>query len=850
MVLPEWSPAALADALRGMSDESDWWAAHLFERDYRDQDNWLVAHAAAIDLDYHLDGKHVLIPDDHRAFIEQFIDDAPGTLFHFTPRGLRFIFLFDAPCTDADLWQRAARGAAAEVVSWANKAGVADGKAWSLDVDEGASFDHARLFWGPRGFDVIVLRDYPCAAGDLAAVAPVERVIAPTTPRAEVPAGRQHEPYVQRALDAEVAAVVRLGEGERNAGLNRAAFNLGTLVGAGVLDSGEVEASLLAACRANGLVGDDGERATLASLRSGLEAGMKEPRELPERAPPEGLPTDVRNPGAYARAAVAKAADAVRAKTVGLEEAARSTARFVTGGWIAREAVESALQLAGEDTGAAAAEVRKAVASGLGDARGPVMEPGSATPAAAVDASNAVLPTADHQHVAATFLDARGRDGEGRALLRRWRGDWLRWKRGAYRAIEEERVEAELWQHLGGLWVPGKEGPVPYSPNVSKVTNVKKALAAIPGVLLDADLEPPCWIGEGTRQVGRDIVVCANGVLDLPTGALAPLSPDLFATSALDVEWNAEAQTPTEWLHFLHDLWPEDDDAIQLLQEWFGYCLAADTSQHKMLWLIGPRRSGKGTIMKVLTELVGRANIAAPTLSSLSGSFGLQPLLGKTLAIIGDARLSARADQAVIVEHLLALVGEDPIEVNRKNKATVTAAPSARIVLVSNELPRLQDTALALAGRVLLLNMTRSFYGNEDVGLAERLLEELPGILSWAVNGWRRLRARGRFVMPEASRDMLDSFTELSSPIESFLADCCDVGDAAAWVAKDRLYNLYRQWSEAQGTRPKGKAVMVRDIKAVRPEVQSVRLRDTDGNRFYALTCLDAKGLATVDIET
>ncbi|MEQ9497157.1 MAG: hypothetical protein RIT81_09865 [Deltaproteobacteria bacterium] len=99
----------------------------------------------------------------------------------------------------------------------------------------------------------------------------------------------------------------------------------------------------------------------------------------------------------------------------------------------------------------------------------------------------------------------------------------------------------------------------------------------------------------------------------------------------------------------------------------------------------------------------------------MSGSFGLQPLLGKTLAIIGDARLSARADQTVIVEHLLALVGQDPIEVYRKNKPTVTAAPSARIVLVSNDLPSLQDPALAMAGRMLLLNMARSFSGQEDI---------------------------------------------------------------------------------------------------------------------------------------
>lgn len=78
-------------------------------------------------------------------------------------------------------------------------------------------------------------------------------------------------------------------------------------------------------------------------------------------------------------------------------------------------------------------------------------------------------------------------------------------------------------------------------------------------------------------------MVYANGVLNLPTGELTPLSPDLLATSALDVACEPAAATPSEWLHFLHDLGPDDDESIQLLQDWFRYFLAADTSQHKML---------------------------------------------------------------------------------------------------------------------------------------------------------------------------------------------------------------------------------------------------------------------------
>jgi hypothetical protein len=90
-----------------------------------------------------------------------------------------------------------------------------------------------------------------------------------------------------------------------------------------------------------------------------------------------------------------------------------------------------------------------------------------------------------------------------------------------------------------------------------------------------------------------------------------------------------------------------------------GYLLVPDTSQQKILMLIGPPRSGRGTIGRVIRSLVGLDNVTAPTLSGMATNFGLAPLIGKTVAVIHDARLSGRADAQVIVERLLSISGED-----------------------------------------------------------------------------------------------------------------------------------------------------------------------------------------------
>jgi putative DNA primase/helicase len=151
--------------------------------------------------------------------------------------------------------------------------------------------------------------------------------------------------------------------------------------------------------------------------------------------------------------------------------------------------------------------------------------------------------------------------------------------------------------------------------------------------------------------------------------------------------------------------------------------------------LVGPKRSGKGTIGRVLTRLIGKHNCVAPTLAGLGTNFGLAPLIGKRLAIISDARLSGRADQHAIAERLLSITGEDALTIDRKYGSAWTGQLGSRFMILSNELPRLTGVSGALAGRFIMLSLTESFYGREDPGLTDNLLTALPGILNWAIAG-------------------------------------------------------------------------------------------------------------------
>src|SRR5262249_23747665 len=157
--------------------------------------------------------------------------------------------------------------------------------------------------------------------------------------------------------------------------------------------------------------------------------------------------------------------------------------------------------------------------------------------------------------------------------------------------------------------------------------------------LLGGDVTPPAWLDGGgpfpaeEALVGKDAVVHLPSLMEGRPDYAVPLTPNLFTTFALDYDLvggaGSDANPPEAWLRFLGELWPGAPESIQLLQEWFGYCLTQDTGQQKILLVVGPKRAGKGTIAKVLTGLVGQDNVAGPTLASLAGEFGLSALIGK-----------------------------------------------------------------------------------------------------------------------------------------------------------------------------------------------------------------------------
>jgi putative DNA primase/helicase len=394
---------------------------------------------------------------------------------------------------------------------------------------------------------------------------------------------------------------------------------------------------------------------------------------------------------------------------------------------------------------------------------------------------------------------------------------------------------------------------VPFKPKSSLVTEVADALRAV--TQLDGRIDPPTWLNDDTLPPASEFFACASGLLHLPSGEIYPPTPKYFGLSASEVVFDPDAKEPVKWLAFLFELFDDDQQAIELLQEWFGYSLAPDTSQQKILLIVGPKRSGKGTIARVLKKLLGSASVAGPTMSSLGETFGLEPLIPKSLAIVSDARIGPRTDKSAIVERLLSISGEDQMTIARKFIAAWHGQLQTRFVILTNELPALADGSGALAGRFIALLLTQTFFGREDRALTDKLLTELPGILNWAIEGYRRLRKRGRFIVPDSAQEAIDDIETLGAPVKAFIRERC-VTDPRVWVTVDDLWSAWKSWSDKEGSSDHvwTKQWFGRNLRSAEPRVIAKKIpkpktKGKDGKTIAVMETKDEWVLAYMGID-
>ena len=233
------------------------------------------------------------------------------------------------------------------------------------------------------------------------------------------------------------------------------------------------------------------------------------------------------------------------------------------------------------------------------------------------------------------------------------------------------------------------------------------------------------------------------------------------------------------------------------LQEFAGYCLTTDTQHELALWLVGKYGSGKSTLIEGIQTMLGKRVVTLGLANIEQSRFSLGNLAGKTLAV-------ATEQPAIYMQatHILnAIISGEILEVERKFRDPVNMRPYAKVIWAMNDMPRVPDAANGLFRRVKVIKFPPIPEKDRDPRIKEAIKTEGAGILNWALEGLRRLRARGCFEIPECVKSATADFQRHNDIPALFAEECCLIGPDYKTQA-NTLYQTYKKWCEDSGHKP------------------------------------------------
>lgn len=296
-----------------------------------------------------------------------------------------------------------------------------------------------------------------------------------------------------------------------------------------------------------------------------------------------------------------------------------------------------------------------------------------------------------------------------------------------------------------------------------------------------------------------DLLNFKTGMVDVTGGNVLKHEPSRLSTIRIPYNYDMLSSCPT-WEKTLEEIFEGDKEKIEILQEFFGYCLTRDTRREKALLLLGESRTGKSTILQTFSHVVGDDNCSFVPLKFISNPQYTPLIINKMVNIDSDVCSKAESFEA---EFKIITSGE-PVTVNQKFVATFRFRPYCKLILAANTFPRITDHSSAFYKRLILIPCNRVFENEEqNINLKSLLLEELPGIFNWAVKGLHRLNKRGHFLHNKFMTDAVEELREESNPVEAFFKDFITIdlsGDN--FIEKGFLYGKYSDWCKANGNHP------------------------------------------------
>ena len=286
-------------------------------------------------------------------------------------------------------------------------------------------------------------------------------------------------------------------------------------------------------------------------------------------------------------------------------------------------------------------------------------------------------------------------------------------------------------------------------------------------------------------------IVLKNGVFDLERKEICGFNPDIYAITAIPIEYKADADCP-KIKKFLSEV--VDPENVDKILEIIGYCLYKSYPIARIFIFTGTGRNGKSVLINLITAFLGAENTSSVDIQNLTDdSFRSAELFGKLANINGDLPPKPIKDTGLIKK----CTGQDPLTVAKKYQQPFQFYNYAKLIFSANQVPRSYDNSDAMHRRLDIIEFPNQFDADNpatDTNLIEKLTtqDELSGLFNEAVKALDRLIERGKFTNEGSIEERKTDYIKRSDPVHYFaLTYLSQNTDPEYYVTKSQLYDNY-----------------------------------------------------------
>jgi putative DNA primase/helicase len=289
-----------------------------------------------------------------------------------------------------------------------------------------------------------------------------------------------------------------------------------------------------------------------------------------------------------------------------------------------------------------------------------------------------------------------------------------------------------------------------------------------------------------------------NGTVELRTGVLREARQGDCITKVTSVTPDPNCPIPL-WLAFLDKIFVSDKDLIDYAQRASGYILTGSIIEHAMFFLWGKGGNGKsvfwGTLAKILNDYHTSAVIE--TFTETTGDrhpTEMAKLAGMRLVTTVETEDGRRWNESRITSS----TGGDKISARFMRQDFFDFIPMFKLMVIGNYKPGLKAVSQAMKRRLQMWPFLYEVTEEEkDLDFVDKLKDELPGILSWMIQGcllWQQEKLKP----PQAVIETTTEYFASENTIRQWIDDCCITGEDL-FQSSNLLFESFEAWARRRG---------------------------------------------------